>query len=181
MANFKGKCNKCKKKGHKASKCPEKGSGSGETAGAATTNDKTDVCSHCKKTGHKAESCWKKFPEKVLEWARELRTTKKPASTREAAGGTEVLVCSISIGSDNLDGGLESFGGTDGVMKNYGETDGDLSRELCELEMSDDKVISLNEEKGETSKRRRSRPSQKGYTMGFPIQFSISMIKMKNL
>ena len=31
--------------------------------------------------------------------------------------------------------------------KNYGETDGDLSRDLCELEMSDDEVISLNEEK----------------------------------
>ena len=124
---FKGKCNKCKKKGHKANKCPEKGSSSGETAGAATMNDKTDVCSHCKKTGHKAESCWKKFPEKVPEWAKELRTTKKPASTGEAAGATEVLVCSINIGCDHLDG----------VPENYGGTDGDLLINLCDLEMGE--------------------------------------------
>ena len=51
MATFKGKCKKCKKKGDRASKCPENNSSADETAGAATTNDKTEMCSHCNKVG----------------------------------------------------------------------------------------------------------------------------------
>lgn len=101
FAGFKGKCNKCKKKGHKAKDCPEKGKAAGastgatEKAGAAGTADK-DKCGHCKKPGHKEENCWVKYPEKVPEWAKKLREEKKTVeASNSAATATEVLLCTV--------------------------------------------------------------------------------------
>jgi hypothetical protein len=81
LGAFKGKCNKCKQKGHKAEDCPgtaKAKSANAETGKTGATSEKaaganSDVkCGHCKKSGHKEESCWVKYPKKVPEWAKEL-------------------------------------------------------------------------------------------------------------
>jgi gag-polypeptide of LTR copia-type len=54
---FKGTCNKCGKKGHKAEDCWSKDNEKVEDGGTARFNGK---CHYCKKVGHKEQDCFKK-------------------------------------------------------------------------------------------------------------------------
>ena len=62
---FKGRCHKCGKWGHKSTDCKEnkggeRNSGGGNNRGGQRTSKK---CTHCGKTGHTIETCWKKQRE----------------------------------------------------------------------------------------------------------------------
>ena len=141
---FKGKCRKCGKKGHKASQCPGKKDKSEETAGAASNGEK---CKHCKKLGHSEDLCWKKYPEKVPEWAKAMRT--KGASASEAAGATEVLVCSVAF-EDELDECEE--------MDACLSLDIDISHD--EEELADELEMEIENETTETKNAAKRRPEE---------------------
>ena len=61
---FKSKCHKCGKIGHKARDCREK-----------TNNRKKVCCFYCKKEGHKIENCWKKKTMKKVNKSIKQQTT----------------------------------------------------------------------------------------------------------
>jgi precorrin isomerase len=89
---FAGTCFTCKKKGHKASQCPQKKT---STAGKGSMPKSDTKCGHWGKAGHGEMNCWMKHPEKKPDW-KKCQEAKKACNgngnAEESACGIEVLL-----------------------------------------------------------------------------------------
>ena len=92
LSAFSGTCFHCKKKGHKANKCPEKEKSSGKKF--------KGKCNNCGKEGHKAADCWEKEENKDKRPKGYKVSTEKAnaAVDNNSGGGTvEFLLCGVTF------------------------------------------------------------------------------------
>jgi hypothetical protein len=79
--SFAGTCFKCKKRGHKASKCPTNKNQRPQGAGKGSKS--TLKCGYCGKSAHIEANCWMKHPDKKPDWKKRQDTKRVVMEVRQ--------------------------------------------------------------------------------------------------
>lgn len=93
---FKGQCFLCKKRGHKASQCPNKKAKGNPPKQEETKESKKSVtCTFCGKQGHEEDKCWLKPGNKVPAHAVKLLQKQVQAANVGKSNDKEVQLCQV--------------------------------------------------------------------------------------
>jgi len=102
LSAFGGVCYNCKKKGHKANKCPDKEHKDGKGTRPKGNGDKFNgKCNNCGKVGHKEANCWEKEENKHKRpEGFKSRSAETAASAVDNGSRVEFLLCGMTFPTD---------------------------------------------------------------------------------
>lgn len=113
LTSFDGECYNCKKRGHKAYECPQKGTSNNERERGPRFRGTCDLCG---KYGHKKEACWED----------DANADKRPRHWKKgtALAGVEIMLCTFATQLQSCDSN------DDGDDSEVGENDTRVEKEM---------------------------------------------------
>jgi hypothetical protein len=100
LSAFGGVCYKCKQRGHKASKCPNKEVKESDKQGKSGTGKFSGKCCNCGKLGHREADCWEKEENKSKRPANYKVKEETSASAVDSGSKVEFLLCGVTFPTD---------------------------------------------------------------------------------